>query len=552
MFASNVYSEGSHTEVGVYGLIRGCNTLDYGGSSRYFAEAENTVFDAFLNENYDVSYIASPVVYVSEKLRHDNNFHQYYTITYKFLYLWRNRLDYWAQVSLKRELTIHEKECAINLCKDTFNVAYTFWKDASEKKESVGLIKGKIENVDAATIVKTIVDEKKKFEEHPWEYVKVLFADFHNNILVRLTDTDNNDINNNFINYVKDKNKIFLKQMKWRQIAGNVLLDWHTIRDIGYGIKDKLCNNKSDNLKSFVEWVRRLHVFKEFELNFGEREYLPPSIKKQLNFTLEILKKNRLDEKPSFIYLQPEELHYHNNWFSYDIIDKMNVEKEFRELKRVFSGQAGWGKGYLTQSLALNYVDQCLKEFFVELKNSNLLNNTVVLITGDHGSSYGHAPIRNALAFNNFFSENYHIPLFIYNHGKAEKTNRYLMNCDIVPILLETLDIDSTKFNKERSIFIKGREIVHSEYMGPGYQDLLGKKIWFSARNSSYKINYIVGLSGEFSNGKLEAVYNVKKDPKELHNLVKSSYDHKEANKLLNYLEKRYREIQMECGNQAH
>lgn len=547
IFASNVYAQGPHSEVGVRGLVCGCNTLDFGGSSRFFSEAKSTVFDVFLKENYDVSYIVTPVIYVPERLRHNNNFHQYYTVAYKFLYLWRNRLDYWAGIYSQRKLSNHEKESAINLCKDAFEVTYAFWKDADEKRGNTVLVEKKLQNVDTALIVSTIVNEKKKFDENRWEYVKAMFMDFHNNILARMTDiNENQDVDNNFIDYIKNENRAFLNKLKRRQIINNIFLDRYTIREIEHGIRDRLKNKRNDNLKSYDEWIRRLRSANEFELHIQEQQYVPPSIKKQLNLTLEILKNrtNRRNDKPCFIYLQPEELHYHNNWFTYDIIDEKNIEKEFRDLKRVFSKRKDREKGYLTQSLALNYVDRCLEEFFMELRSNNLLDDTIVLITADHGSSYGHAPIRNALSFNNLFSENYHIPLFIYNQGKTERVDKLLMSCDIVPILLEMLNINNGQF--ARAALDKEREIVHSEYMGPGYQDLLGKEIWFSARDSNYKINYIVRLFGEFSDGKLEAVYDIRKDPKELRNLVKSSYDHEDIKRLLNYLEKRRIEIQVE------
>lgn len=545
LFASNVYSQGPHSEVGVRGLVCGCNTLDCDGSSRFFAGTENTVFDILLKEGFDINYIGSPVLYVSKELRNNPNFKQYYTIVYKFLYLWKERFEYWSRIYLKRELDKREKDIVIRLCQDTFDVISDFWSDVSDKKESIYFLKKNLENVDK-NIIEIICKEKKKFEENSWEYVKALLSDFENNILVDLTNIDEKKvIDLEFINLIKNKNINLLEKLKRKQIVNNLLPDKYTIRDIIYALKDKFLGKETGNIEVIGEVLRRLHLAGEFNLDIDKRNYFPPSLKRQLDFVLELLKKGE-NGKPQFIFLQPEELHYHHNWFSYDIIDERNIEKEFLEIKKFLQKRTGNEKGYLTQTLALNYVDRCIKEFFKNLKQNNLLDNTVVLITADHGSSFGHAPVRNALPYNNFFSENYHIPLFIYNNGEADRIDRYLLNYDIVPILLETLNIDSAVYYKRDRINVKGRNIVHSEYMGPGFQDLLGKEIWFSARNANYKVNYIVSLFGAFENGRLEGVYNIRKDPNERNNLVKHAYDHAEVAELLHYLDKRRTEIQIQ------
>lgn len=548
IFASNLYSEGPHSEVGVRGLIGGCHTLDYGGSSRYFMEVDETVFDIFLDDNYDVSYIANPLIYLPERIRRNENFCQYYTVVYKFLYLWRNRMDYWAELYSKRDLNEREKKIAIDLCKDAFSVMLDFWRDVVINPESIKLIKRNVSEVNAEDIVEIILNENNRFIRQPWEYICDLFSGFDSHILTIVTNIiENKELDRNFICYVQSNNKAFLKRLKWMQKTNNIILDKYTINDIKGGIRDKLHNRKSDNLKSFDEWVRRIKVSEEFDLDYAKRQYLPPSIKKQLNLVQEILADKVNRKRPCFIYLQPEELHFHNNWFSYDIVDKSNSDAEYMDLKAAYKSGVFKERGYLTQTLALIYVDNCLRKFFYQLRHEGLLDNTIILITADHGSSYGHAPIRNGLSFNNFFSENYHIPLFIYNQGEKKRVNNFLLNCDVIPTLMDIMGKRSMAHHmKGHSAFSSKREIIHSEYMGPGYQDLWNKKIWFSARNSKYKINYIVGLFDRFESGRLEAVYNIIEDPKELNNLVKSRYDEAEVGRLLQYLYKRRCQIQEE------
>lgn len=549
IFATNLFSQGPHTEVGSRGLICGCNTLDFGGSSRFFSKTKNTVFDIFLKEKYDVNYIGHPAIYVSKELRHHYNFHQYYTVIYKFINLWASRLEYWARINANRELNKRERDLAIGLCQDTFDVLYDFWLDVSEKKESIYFLEKQLENVDAGRILKAIIKEKNRFENNSWEYVKNLLKDFNSNILVPLTNiNDLKAIDTNFTNLIQDKYKSILKELEKKQIGNNIWLDKFTFIDLMLAIKNKFMGKK-EPIEIISEYFRRIDLAKEFEFKYQERShfYFPPSIKRQLSFVLDILNKNEeRGNKPSFIYLQPEELHYYHNWFSYDIIDENNINKEFYAIKKLLKNEKKLfnKKGYLTQTLALNYIDRCIKDFFLALKQKDLLDNTVILITADHGSSYGHAPIRNALPFNNFYSENYHIPLFLYNNGKVKKLENYLLSYDIVPLLLENLDIDKEKYFDNKIVNSdQGRKIIHSEYMGPGYQDLLGKEIWFSARNDNYKINYIVSLLGEFKDGRIEGIYNIKKDPFEHNNLVDQLKNNRDIEELLDYLKKRWNEI---------
>ncbi len=550
IFASKVYSEGPHTEVGVRGLIGGCNTLDNGGSYRHFMNVKETVFDIFLRENYQVNYIAHPAMYLPERVRTHNLFCHYYTSAYKFLYLWRNRLDYWANIYSQRELNTREKEAAINICRDAFDITLDFWASINDRKEKIALINKRFDNVDAKRVVKEIHSEKNKFEENPWKYVRLLFVDFDNNILTQITDIDESKgEDEEFLAYIKKKHRKLLRRLKLKQKLSNILVDSHTAKDIMLGVKDKILTGRSDNLKSYDEWHRRLVAAKEFDLEYLQaKQGLAPSLEKELSLALEILTNNSAVNKThSFIYMQPAELHFHNNWFSHDIIDEYKVDGELKTISKIFGSRLINEKGYLTQSLALCYVDCCLRKFFDELKTRGFLDNTLVVITSDHGSSYGHAPIRNGLPSNNFFSENYHIPLFFYDQGRTGSIDNLLLNCDVVPTLMDMLGMNgSIRHMKGRSAFATKREIVHTEYLGPGYQDLLGRDIWFSARNSNYKINYIVGLYEDFKSGTLEGVYNITGDPQELNNLVNKNYDHEEVGKLMKYLEERRKQIQKE------
>jgi arylsulfatase A-like enzyme len=191
------------------------------------------------------------------------------------------------------------------------------------------------------------------------------------------------------------------------------------------------------------------------------------------------------------------------------------------------------------------YVDFWIKKMFEKMKDTGMLDNTVVLITADHGSSYCYEPLRNERLVTNSHSANYHIPMFLYDSSYGKKVIKgYYNSKDVIPTLLEICGLKKPGGFTGVSMLDdkKNPMMCDSEYMGTGCPDIRLRPIQYVARNQKYVISYEVKASEEFENGILKEVYDISIDKDECNNLIKH-IDSLEIQDLLQFLKKRHERI---------
>lgn len=183
-------------------------------------------------------------------------------------------------------------------------------------------------------------------------------------------------------------------------------------------------------------------------------------------------------------------------------------------------------------------VDEQIGRIIQGLKDQKLDDNTIVLITADHGNCLGK---HDEVSKNNIYEESLRIPFILYwkGHIMARKDNQFLGSIpDIYPSLLELMglknktpkDLDGTSYAQ---YFLNGKGPVPSE------QFILGAIISNDARINSgfrgirtkdYKLAYVKKKQkGEF------VLYDLKADPFEMKNIYKP--DNKMVKKLKPVLE---------------
>lgn len=96
------------------------------------------------------------------------------------------------------------------------------------------------------------------------------------------------------------------------------------------------------------------------------------------------------------------------------------VEKT-REVKKVTNSEHN-------KAITFAYTDDCLKKFFVDYSKRDDFENTIFIITGDHGSGY----------FMKSDLSRYHVPLIIYSPllKESEKFKNVVTHNDLVPSLV--------------------------------------------------------------------------------------------------------------------
>ncbi|MBL6988993.1 MAG: sulfatase-like hydrolase/transferase [Bacteriovoracaceae bacterium] len=152
--------------------------------------------------------------------------------------------------------------------------------------------------------------------------------------------------------------------------------------------------------------------------------------------------------------------------------------------------------------------DEYLKTFFEEFYKRDYLKNSIIIVTGDHSFPVGEH--YSYYAENGFYTENFRIPfLFIWNNNDKFKgiVNHAKSQLDIAPTLLEILGISEKNhflgksFLDNKNRFIPLIQPYDGTYVGAVY----------------YPYKYMF-----HQKTKMEYLYNLKKDPKEMVNIIDS------------------------------
>jgi len=247
-------------------------------------------------------------------------------------------------------------------------------------------------------------------------------------------------------------------------------------------------------------------------------------------------------KKPFFMYAHFNQIHYPylpNNYFrnkfrritreefkntnqdrEYFVGGKREMqESDFEILKTLYDGE-------------LAYLDWCFGRFFKFLEKKNILDNTLVIIVGDHGDNFGeHGLLGHGLCL---YDSILKIPLIV-RYPQKIKPAKIDYQVQITDILPSTIDLLGLKWKQRNGIYGQNifnnetpiRDFAISEHAFQN-MDLFRKKVpeidqsiinkyersLHSIRTDEYKFIWS-------SNGKHE-LFNLHKDPQENHNLYDS------------------------------
>jgi len=156
------------------------------------------------------------------------------------------------------------------------------------------------------------------------------------------------------------------------------------------------------------------------------------------------------------------------------------------------------------------YVDSEVGRLINKLKKLGMMNNTVVIVTSDHGEEFKeHGQLGHARTL---YEEQTHVPLIISGHPKfPAKTHRkeLVSTCDLAPTLLDLIGLKKTDIFQGVSV-LKDR----SDYD----RTLFAETIRFgfekrSARQGKYKIV-------DIQHDNKRVFFNLEDDPKEIEPIV--------------------------------
>lgn len=173
---------------------------------------------------------------------------------------------------------------------------------------------------------------------------------------------------------------------------------------------------------------------------------------------------------------------------------------------------AGTEKSFTSNALlntylnALQQVDEAFNQLMLSLKEQNRLNNTLVIVIGDHGEAFGtHNQYSHA---SNIYEENMHVPCLLINprffHGEVD--HRIASMIDIAPTITHlTGTLPSALWEGESLLGAPRRD--HAFFLGP-FSDFQ-----FGSRFDNWKLIYNTVTDSM-------KLFDILKDPGELNNIA--------------------------------
>lgn len=257
------------------------------------------------------------------------------------------------------------------------------------------------------------------------------------------------------------------------------------------------------------------------------------------------LKDNKDKKEPFFLFL-----HYNDPHFKYEPPSPYNKNSDGRELP-YFDDIARLNKGEFTLSSSslkdvldlydgeITYLDHYLGLLFKRLDDWHLLENTVLIITSDHGESFNEHEVWQH--GNSLYEEQIRVPLIIYcpelKSGGRTINKDIVQTVDLTPTVLDLLNIPVPGNIQGRSLvpLLKG-EMEHNFNLA--FAEIRPDINW-KAQNPKYGIGIRAVIHNEWkyiqSDDGKEELYNLRDDYNENINLMyKEREKADEIRKILN------------------
>jgi arylsulfatase A-like enzyme len=240
-------------------------------------------------------------------------------------------------------------------------------------------------------------------------------------------------------------------------------------------------------------------------------------------------------DKPFFLFLRHMDPHapylppepYERMFYHGNELDPANTSMEpvmsFKPFRDFFASWMPPGirdKDYVIAQYdgAVAYMDACIQAIFTALAAHGILDETIVVINGDHGETlYDHECYFD---HHGLYDVTLHVPLIIRYPGKipaGKRVKGYNQHKDLMPTLLELAEIESGIAFDGRSLtpLIRGEVASHESEFYITECTWMRKHGW---RTPEWKL--ILALEPDFHFKPPVELYNLVEDPNENNNLV--------------------------------
>ena len=179
--------------------------------------------------------------------------------------------------------------------------------------------------------------------------------------------------------------------------------------------------------------------------------------------------------------------------------------------------------GSPSYDFSVRYVDEQVRRVVDFLRERNLTDETLLVLTSDHGHLSANWPIRKKIDIVDFFSELYHVPtVFVHPEINSQRVEGLCSSLDIAPTLLDLAGLEIPPEFRGVSIADtawKERDHVLMEHLGRGPCDFQFKAIHVCVRTKHQKVVCVAPPPLEGKPLSVLELYDLSKDPHELNNL---------------------------------
>ena len=246
------------------------------------------------------------------------------------------------------------------------------------------------------------------------------------------------------------------------------------------------------------------------------------------------------DEKPFFLFLRHMDPHspylppapYERMFYHGDACDPSNKSMEpvmsFKPFCDYFASWMPMGitdKDYVIAQYdgAIAYMDACIQTLFNALEARGVLDETIVIVNGDHGETlYDH---ECWFDHHGIYDVTLHVPLIIRYLGRVpagKRVSGYNQHKDLVPTLLELADIETDIAFDGKSL----TSLISGEIASYDSEFYITECTWMRKhgwRTPEWKL--IVALEPDFHYKPPVELYNLIQDPDENENLAETHPD---------------------------
>lgn len=543
----NMYSQGPYTEAALTPFYTGRDNMDFGGNLFRGQQANKTVFESFDENGYEVLNYTQPLIYPKSMHRGINN--ERYGVCYFFSAVWDYRLSYYAELYKEKKLTTKDWDSVVELVEANLTFWIEYLRICRDNEFQADFInKYSNREFDFDKVILQVNEQLKTFSENKAEFIKHIFLEGNKHEIFQIENyfMTQKSLNAEMYDTIKKEYGSLFRKIEKFNSKHN--------KSAKYSPKAlmKICLNllrgrrskAIDDAKEFYYHKKIRATEKEIRNMFKTKSnYKPePTMLKYFEHFCD-WEKGRDTTKPFYCMMHVSDLHTPEVFFSIDSDNVDEVRKEFSVINEFLDSLPCDFDGNVMYWLSMRYVDMCMEKVFEEFRERDMWNDTLFVITADHGSSFGFRPIRTSLV-NNEHDENYHIPCLFFGQGVESKyDDRFFTTKDICKTILEFCGITDETFSGH-SVFDMNykSDYAITEYLGAGCPDIARRPIVFIIRNKKYAVCMKQKISEEFSVENIYRVYDRQNDPSENTN-IKDTVKIDEIKCLIDQLERRFLQI---------